>query len=79
MQSHLSIESLGNISDVSFFVTNYVFSIIPLIFTFGWFHIFEADRSFEEAHKNYFFINLRECFNLESHFSEVAIVSATKE
>ena len=78
MQSHFCVESLCNICDVSLFVTNYVFPIMPLIFTFWRFHIFEADSSFNEPHKNYFFIDLRESFDLKSHFSEVAITSATK-
>jgi hypothetical protein len=79
MQAHLSIEPLSYISDISFFITNDVLSVIPLIFIFGRFHVFEANRSFDEAHKNNLLIDLRESFNLKGHFSEISITGASKE
>jgi hypothetical protein len=79
MQSHLSIKTLSYISDVSFFITNNILSVIPLIFIFGRLHVFEANRSFDEAHKNNLLVNLRESFNLKSHFSEISITCASKE
>jgi hypothetical protein len=78
MQAHLSIETLSNISDVSFFITNDVLSVVPLIFIFGRLHVFEANRSFYKAHKNYLLIDLREGFNLKGHFSEISIACASK-
>ena len=79
MQSHLHVETLRYIRDVALLITDDILAVKPFVFTLWGLHIFKVRCFLDKANEDYLFINLGECFDLESHLSQVTVLATTKK